>query len=217
MTNFFTGLFGMPLGSTSNNLVEEAAFYAHQQQRQAYVNHLHVRMLLGALTTALPTAGTIAVSQQAHQQASEYYANLVPDGIGTITAWRGWAVGNSFLVSMYRDTTWYPKQVVQSNSTGHGDCPPHNCQCGIYALKNYKTAIEGLLEPPMAVGLVELWGVIHEHTHGYRAQYAKIVKVFTNFVLNPNYDFPIEKLSKEALENEHRRLQENLEARAIAR
>ena len=176
--------------------------------------NLHNQLMQAA--GLIPAPWLLPVSQQGHEQASEYYANLVPDGIGTITAWRGWAVGNNFLVSMYRDTTWYPKQVVQSNSNGHGDCPPHNCQCGIYALKNYKTVIEGILEPPMAVGLVELWGVIHEHTHGYRAQYAKIVKVFTNFVLNPNYDFPIEKLSKEALENEHRRLQENLEARAIA-
>jgi hypothetical protein len=60
-----------------------------------------------------------------------------------------------------------------------GNAPRVVCGCGIYAhrtLDNHLTTGYPQLGDPIVE--LAIWGIIHQFTEGYRAQYAKIVKIF---------------------------------------
>src|SRR5438105_6740948 len=86
----------------------------------------------------------------------------IPDSTQYIRAYRCWDVNdNGLLASVTGCEEWLPHQPKVSackycNTKLHG--------CGIYASK---TPTEFRLS-----GQVAIWGVIHEHKNGYRAQYA---------------------------------------------
>lgn len=68
--------------------------------------------------------------------------------------------------------------------------PTWNCECGIYAMAGLKEDESLELSPyvyrrgPMdrvlrVAGVVQLWGRVVQHEHGYRAEYARPLKLLT--------------------------------------
>jgi hypothetical protein len=74
---------------------------------------------------------------------------------------------------------WEPGKSVISHCDLCGTTPLKECGCGIYAHRtldvHIKTAYSTVSEPIVELAI---WGIIHQFTEGYRAQYAKIVKIF---------------------------------------
>lgn len=84
-----------------------------------------------------------------------------------------------FMLSMTNDFVWEPGKSVVAHCPDCGNEPKVNCTCGIYAHKDLKYHMAtGYNHIRLPIVELELWGVIHQFTDGYRAQYAKIVKIF---------------------------------------
>lgn len=109
----------------------------------------------------------------------------VPDLISPITAYRAWTLTDKGIQSIaIQGVVWERNQPTEAlcfrtvvpleHDDGSGS-PKMNCQCGIYAAKNYKHLHEiGYIDLPQSsvYGEVQLWGKVLEHELGWRAQYA---------------------------------------------
>lgn len=87
-----------------------------------------------------------------------------------VIAWRGWDLGQGFLVGHHRQP-WKTSTMVASCQVGHRR-PEWQCNCGIYALKD-PSKVDGVV-----VGRVALEGIVIEHEDGYRAERARILELW---------------------------------------
>lgn len=106
--------------------------------------------------------------------------NTCPDAgvrAGEIVGWRAWEMGSGCLRSLVvTSTIWQPNGIIKGNPGIKS--PYYPLYEGIYAFKTEAQALNLFHEYPYApsnyvVGTVELWGEVHEHENGYRAQYAQ--------------------------------------------
>ena len=98
-----------------------------------------------------------------------------PDYSQYIIGWRVWRVENGMLWSPFTGSVWEPGkpfQIDRSRYDGWSDelSNPLNRGLGIFALKKPPRGM--VIGGSLVVGRVALWGTVHEHTKGYRAQYA---------------------------------------------
>lgn len=114
---------------------------------------------------------------------------LVPDVVEPLTAYRGFELDDGFLESVSFGVQWPLDEPLHAvceagcdccdDSNPHHTAPNPDCVCGIYAYKS----IEAMkVYYGMSVGViarVELWGQVMPHEHGYRAEYARVVELFT--------------------------------------
>lgn len=94
--------------------------------------------------------------------------------VGYITGVRQWQYEHGLLNSMVIDDYfWYPHEAVisehkQTTYNINNDIQPH----GYYAAKSEHSALLRYYQGKIITGTVALWGEIHEHEKGYRAEYA---------------------------------------------
>ena len=95
-----------------------------------------------------------------------------------IYAYRTVQLMNGVITSQNKDVPWRVKDgrpylLADCPDTAH-KAPGEHCGCGIYAWKEIANTEQyaGAL-----VVKVQLWGVVYEHTDGYRAEHAAIVGV----------------------------------------
>lgn len=85
----------------------------------------------------------------------------------------------ALLLSTMYGFVWEPGKNVISHCEQCGNTPQVGCGCGIYAHSNFDDHLHSpYSNPDHVIVELELWGIIHQFTQGYRAQYAKIVKIF---------------------------------------
>jgi hypothetical protein len=110
----------------------------------------------------------------------------VPDYAATLRGWRFWKLrqdpgaAGAWLTSVVRHDLWIPTEKFEARCmSGQGERDPGgppdaDARHGIYA---YKTTSSALQETGRfcyrgaLLGRVHLWGVVQEHSFGYRAQY----------------------------------------------
>lgn len=116
-----------------------------------------------------------------------------PDYAEPIIGWRMWyaiPVGKTtFLESVIHRTKWprhYPLvascrclrvPIWPFNRRERHDAPAPGCRCGIHAaplpvVRAYLPEQLGFTDLVPVVGRVSLWGIVHEHEHGWRASLA---------------------------------------------
>jgi hypothetical protein len=106
---------------------------------------------------------------------------------------------NSTILLSMHNFVWEPGKSVVSHCDRCGNKPDFNCGCGIYAHRQLDTHIcspYAQIDQPIVE--LNLWGIIHQFTEGYRAQYAKITKIFIPRSMLAN-DVPLE-ARRDALE-----------------
>lgn len=103
---------------------------------------------------------------------------------GEITAYRMWEIADEFspfkhprLKSVTMANIWEPGNPMEG-SPGHG--------VGVFCWKDkdlaeYEARMYSVMDR-MAWGSIKIWGEVHEHQTGYRAQYAKIEKIEGVFI-----------------------------------
>jgi hypothetical protein len=116
-----------------------------------------------------------------------------PDYAEALIGWRVWCVvrtdGRLRLASVIHDEVW-PSDTELVARCNAVDATPHaapspECMCGIHAAREPSTVwtyLRGRDDPgtvTRVLGRVALWGKIVEHEHGWRAQYAYPLDVYT--------------------------------------
>lgn len=94
--------------------------------------------------------------------------------VGEITAIRVWMLKGGLLRSVYMDSIiWVPGEVMKAHAVScfHGE--------GIHAFKSLDRARGEYRHKYYIYGEVALWGEVIEHDHGYKAEYAKITKIYS--------------------------------------
>lgn len=86
---------------------------------------------------------------------------------GEIIAWRAWRTDGTTLYSTYMGCKWEPDKPM-TGAPGAG--------FGIFAMKD-RGEVEHFFGGGCVIGQVALWGDVIEHTHGYRAENARIVSL----------------------------------------
>ena len=83
---------------------------------------------------------------------------------------------------------WFRRRFFRPMETH--SAPTWNCECGVYGLADFKQDENLELSPhfhqrgPLdrvirVAGVVQLWGRVVQHEHGYRAEYARPLKLLT--------------------------------------
>jgi hypothetical protein len=93
---------------------------------------------------------------------------------GEIIGWRGWALCNGLLHSVFVAYTWHPGVFERSSAKR---CGYHNP--GYHAFKDREQAERqvstfGYKALPCVIGSVAMWGEVIEHQHGWRSEYAAV-------------------------------------------
>jgi len=126
------------------------------------------------------------------KQSSGILIRTMDIELGSITAYREWRFGLEAglpsLFSMSALKRW-PYGVVEASCILRKhegiDAPVMDCSCGIYAMRRPLIGSASQFgEPPRfgtIAGEVELFGKIIIHERGYRAQYAKVTKLYDLF------------------------------------
>lgn len=104
--------------------------------------------------------------------------------IEPFTAWRGWKAnpqGHLFAVS--HQVEWRPREDMHAVCNGGAmhDAPDADCSCGIYCLKSAEHVTRHVtprIGGREVIGQVSIWGRIIVATEGYRAEYARIERLF---------------------------------------
>jgi hypothetical protein len=115
-----------------------------------------------------------------------------PDYVEPVLGWRLWyAVGDGAdtqLSSVVHRTLWPRGAPLEAScrrmrlsfwpfSCSRHDAPAEDCTCGIYAasvgaLETYLPEVSAWTYLVPVLGRVSLWGVVHQHEHGWRASRA---------------------------------------------
>ena len=99
-----------------------------------------------------------------------------PDYVGTITAWRGWAVEDGLLEALGSDFKWPIKHASRAHCVNeHHPAPQMNCSCGFWSfrsLEHLTEAMAGYISSVMVIGTVEIWGRVIECKNGWRSEFA---------------------------------------------
>lgn len=98
-----------------------------------------------------------------------------------LTAYRVWSIKDSWLTSVSMPDIWFPNQIISGNVEEGA---------GIHAYKELGAAIHHLFlqaqrSQPAAIGTVRLWGSVVEHESGYRAEFARLIKVLDVSIGDP--------------------------------
>ena len=133
---------------------------------------------------------------------------LPPDYIGLVAGVRTWRVANTmwarmggWLWSWGALACWRPPHIEEwkeAECTGGHRIPGENCSCGIYAFHTV-AAMQRELGPrdrgdgyEHVSGVIAARGEIVEHEDGFRAQYAKVLAIFSD-----SLDTPKEEIAEE--------------------
>lgn len=136
----------------------------------------------------------------------------VPTYTDFIVAWRGWHVHDTpdgpALTSTGDGLQEWPAGVplqARHNIVGQsgerlslhhdGAAVPQDCICGIYAVKDPLKTIG------MVMGRVALWGQVHVHQNGYRAEYAYPLSIEAFWCHHCNVVFPVGQRAGDCLRN----------------
>jgi len=85
-------------------------------------------------------------------------------------AWRASPVTRCMF--SFNGTKWEPNKALHAECHRGGQmCTGVNCTCGIYAWRNPQSEF-AVAEPAVVSGQVNLWGLVVEHSLGYRAEIA---------------------------------------------
>lgn len=151
-----TGTYPFPLGGHPNGRYRQALTTASgctaQQSNLANV---------GALSTHTVAPDPIKAT----------YDNTPRIRPGEITAIRAWVVENGLLHSTYMDTYWKPGEIMRASAVS-----PHFGE-GIHAFKTLERARDEY-DWADVYGEVSLWGDVIEFEHGWKAEYAKVTKIY---------------------------------------
>jgi hypothetical protein len=84
-----------------------------------------------------------------------------------------WPIRSALKATCYRSDSWEP---FLGSNPKH-DSPYQNCHCGIYAFKeasslDFEPLGVDLWDVEIGWGIVDLWGRVIEHEHGWRAEFA---------------------------------------------
>lgn len=145
----------------------------------------HQRTILGAL------GGTPAGTREGEGRSASVEP-LIPDSVTPFVGYRYWLVHDFFdsphLRAATRDYVW--TRGINVGECGVGESlgfavTPHyvadeNCWCGFYAHNDLKDVISDahLHLDVVQVGRVEMFGLVQEHEHGYRASHARITGIY---------------------------------------
>jgi hypothetical protein len=112
--------------------------------------------------TIVNTFGTVSADQGTIQEARIR--------AGEIKAYRAWRIGSDGLLhSMYmEDFIWTPHQIEKTDL---------HYREGFHAYKTLERVKMEYGGTGVVFGEVALWGEVIEHEWGYRAQYAKIIRI----------------------------------------
>ena len=104
--------------------------------------------------------------------------NKTPDYCEPLIGWRAWvAWDDGELRSMFHDVTWPKRKALVAINSDEGHCW-HLPVSGIYAYKTRVELEQAIEEGDMGqsvflmIGTVALWGTVHVHERGYRAEFA---------------------------------------------
>lgn len=135
------------------------------------------------------TSGAVFTSNTVYYTGIGSYVSVgglqLEDGgivVGEITAWRLWEVKPDGTLKSYAvGNVWAPDEPMTGEPFlwgGHGTA-------GVYAFKTkeafmreFGVCLEGLCHDCYVWGEVSLWGEVVEHEDGYRAQYARIKRLY---------------------------------------
>lgn len=117
--------------------------------------------------------------------ASKYLSKEMPDKIGWVVGYKQVEFATPhFLQSSSGGHIWEPLVPITASSNicagrnwkeAH-EAPGEGCTCGIYAYKDMRF----VLTHESYIGMrLALWGVVYEHTEGYRAQFAYPLDLYT--------------------------------------
>ncbi len=111
---------------------------------------------------------------------------VVPDYAATLKGWRFWKLrqdpkaAGAWITSVVRHDIWMPTEKFEARGmSGQGESDPGGPpeadeRHGIYAYKTISSALQetgSFCYRGTLLGRVHLWGVVQEHSFGYRAQY----------------------------------------------
>jgi hypothetical protein len=115
-----------------------------------------------------------------------------PAEVEPLLGWRLWRVRDGTLVSWGVRHEWQPG-VNEASCLGSRHCnssPGESCSCGFWALHSPSRCIryarDTITDRSSVVGLVRAWGQVALHgTEGFRAQYARPVCLFSDWLWDP--------------------------------
>ena len=110
---------------------------------------------------------------------------------GTVFGWKRWGIADAgsgpYLISignMTRGATaWTPEMSAHCQSVWH-PAPANGCSCGLYAWDTVADALDHR-DYGIAIGLIEGWGKVIHHEHGWRSEYARVVALIATDVTAP--------------------------------
>lgn len=125
----------------------------------------------------------------------------VPDVLGEIIGWRAWRVIGArperlpmLASATFQDTIWHPGYWTVANCGGRDECrrsldggvPGENCTCGMYAAKDRSQLVDLAYgredgRHPKIVGQVAMVGKVIPGDQGWRAEKARIARLFVPF------------------------------------
>ena len=135
---------------------------------QSHSGGLTIGTTAGAITGVTISVGSVHASSDPVP-----IPEIVDMGIkaGEVTAYRCWDLrDDGFLCSCVQpNCVWFPGEPME------GDPFDSRARAGVYAFKSVLDLHEyGKRGPKSITGMVDMWGEIVEHEHGYRAQYAAV-------------------------------------------
>lgn len=107
-------------------------------------------------------------------QAFEQASSAAGITVGEIHAWRAWGLVNGQLSAYAANYIWDRTEINKSD-----ELPTRDNQHGFWALKTRDKLLEYFPEymrGNLVFGEVALWGTMIEHEHGYRAEFAKVLR-----------------------------------------
>ncbi len=129
-------------------------------------------------TVALPTSSTAFPTCDYTGTRPRKGTNLRAGEIVAFRAWRVRPTNRLFSVA-FDGYEWFPGEPAEGDPDIKLD---NEFAAGVHAFKDFKSAEEYIwrccchAQIPYVLGEVALWGTVHEHSLGYRAQFAKPTK-----------------------------------------
>lgn len=105
---------------------------------------------------------------------------VVPDSVVPVVGYRMWRVVDGWLrAAAFTDYEWKPGiNVASCRGNGHRVGESY-CSCGFHANKRRDwVQILGSKDSGYVTGTIDMFGIVTEHVHGYRASHAVITGIF---------------------------------------
>ena len=108
-----------------------------------------------------------------------------------VQGWRMWTLRGNNLVGNFGQP-WRTGQIeaihasdLRGSTHREHDAPDPDCRCGVNAYDTWERLVsrESTDHHEAVIGLIDMWGKVIQHEQGYRAQHAKIMRLWV--VLDP--------------------------------